>query len=139
MVFLENTTCVNSSTNVIDPVEYNLAFRGIQGISGDISKRQRDEIFNRVLQILTYNQLPSSDTAIIDSMNLLTTYVEHVSQPFILLNAGLRDLNTSFREENVRSEVPLITFANILDSGHGMKSNLKAMLALKLLAEATIK
>lgn len=139
MVFLESTTFVNSSTRTIDPVEYNLAFRGIQSVSGNISKQQRDEIFRRVLQILISRKLPLSDTTMVDCINLLTTYVEHVSQPYILLNAGLHDVGESNHESNIIDEGPLIALANILDFGQGIKVNLAATLALKLLAEATIK
>lgn len=138
MVFLENTAHVNSSSWGIDSVEYNLAFRGIQSIPGNISKRQRDEIFNRVLRILTSKQLPPSDTMIADYINLLTRYVEHISQPLILLDAGLGHVDEVYREGNITDQVPLITVANILDFGQGIKINLAAALALKHLAEVTI-
>lgn len=123
----------------IDLVEYNLAFRGIQRITGNISKPQRNEIFKNILRILNSKQLPQWNTTTVDCINLLTAYVEHISQPSILLNAGLRDVDESYYKGSITDDVPLITLANILDFGQGIKVNVAAMLALKLLAEVTIK
>ena len=139
MVFLDNTTCVNSSTSAIDPIEFNLAFRGIQSLCGNISKRHRDEIFNRVLRILSSKQLPPLNTMMVDCINLLTSYVQHISQPFVLLKASLHDIDESNREGDVTGKVPLITLANILDLDQGLRVKLAAMLALKFLAEVTLK
>lgn len=116
-----------------------MAFRGIQSIPGNIPKPQRNEIFKRVLRILTLQQLPLCDTTLVDCINLLTTSVGHISRPSILLNASLHDVDENYRESNISDEIPLITLANILDSGQGIKVNLAAKRALKLLAEATIK
>lgn len=138
-VFLENTPSVNSSTKAIDPAAFDLTFRGIRSIPGNISKPQRNEIFNRVLRILTLQRLPLCETTIVDCINLLTTFVGHISRPSILLNVSLYDVDESSHKGDIIDKVPLITLANILDFGQGIKVDLAAMRALKSLAEATLK
>lgn len=138
-VFKEITSSVNSSTKVIDTTVFTLTFRGIQSIPGKISKPRRDEIFNRVLRLLTVQQLTPCDTTIVDCINLLTTFVRHISRPSILLNVSLDDADVSSHDGNITDKVPLITLANILDFNQGIKVDLAATRALKLLAEATVK
>lgn len=137
--FLEITNPTAPSSWATDSVEYKLAFRGIQSIPKDASKRQRDEIFTRVLQILTSNRIPPSATTKADHINLLTRNIAHISNPFILLKAGLDDVDESFREGNINDEAPLVALANSLDSSQGIKLDLAPLLALRLLAEVTIK
>ena len=138
-MFLENTSCANSIVKRIDPIEYSLAFKGIQSIPGNISKPQRNEIFNRVLRILTLQQLPPNETTTVDCINLLTFSIEHISHPYILLNANLLDFDESNREGSKNDPVPLITLANTLDFSQGTEFTLTASRALKLLTKMTIK
>ena len=138
-VFLENTPSINSSTTAFDPVAFSLTFRGIQSVPGNMSKPQRNEIFHRILRILTLQQLPPCDTTIVDCINLLTTYVGHISQPSILLRVSLHEGDESSHEGAIIDKVPLITLAKILDFGQGIEVDLAATRALKVLAEATLK
>lgn len=137
--FLEITDPTASSSRATDSVEYNLAFRGIQSIPKEASKRHRDEIFTRVLQILTSNQLPPSAITKADHINLLTRYIEHISNPFVLLKAGLKDVDESFREGNNNDEAPLVTLANSLDFKQDIKVDLGFLSAFRILTEVTIK
>jgi hypothetical protein len=133
-----NTTRLNSSSWAIDTVDYNQAFRSIQCVAWNFSKRQREEIFDRVFRILISKELPSS-MVVVDKINLLTRLVEHISHPLVLLQPGLVNIEDVHHEDSSNKEAPLIVLADKLDNGQGTEVSIALLLALKHLAEATIK
>jgi hypothetical protein len=138
-VFLKQTSGEDPSSGALDTVGYNQAFRGIQAIAANTSRRQRDEIFSRILRILTSKLLPSSATVIVDHINLLTRLVERISDPFILLRQGPEDIVATYLEGNPSYEAPLITLGRRIDQSQGVELEFTPALALKLLGEVTIR
>lgn len=119
---------------------YDLAFRGIQSVFEKLLKRQRDEIFKRVLEVLTLENLPLSTSFLVNHINLLTRFIEKISHPFILLKReNTEEKNENYIKLNRGGESPLITLANRLDSDSCMELGIAPALALKVLAEVTLK
>lgn len=128
---------MGSSSWGFDTVDYDQAFRSIQSVAGNTSKGQKEEIFDRVLRILISNG-PLSSMVIVDSISLLTRFVEHISHPLVLIKSGLENIEM-YPEDGSNEEAPLVVLANKFDNDQGIDVSIALVLALKHLAEVTIK
>ena len=96
-------------------------------------------MFERLLQILISKRFPPSATIIVDYINLLIRYIEQIGHPGILFRVSPGDKNASFPEGSLNDQAPLFTLADSLDSSLSVGFSLGPALALRILAEKTIK